>query len=481
VLISKKLAYLILVVSFSSMGKKKHYKILDLFAGIGGFSLGFKRYNDEAFYPFQVIAALEKDKIAAETLIHSFISQGYSEESAREMVICGDITLDETKEKLYNICKDVDIIIGGPPCQSFSMIGPRSGDKQQQEKYLEDDRDNLFEHYIEIVEHYNPLFFIFENVKGLLSKKNNDGFKYIDLIMNRFESIGYSLELENSKNKKYALLNAANFGVPQNRERVIVIGNKLNFRSSLPKQTHCSEIMVPALDLRPFVTLADAIGDLPSVVPKLTYTLPEKSKTRKKPAITQDRKEYIDSLNKHRDCGLDEAIYPWSRFLEHYNSGNNSRKEYLNFIKPRKKDSLLVGHKARSQQECDVNLFKEMDQGMTANDLIESENIEHKELAKLIKYNMSSFKDKYKKLCWNQPSNTIVAHLQKDGNRYIHPDSLQARTLTVREAARLQSFPDDYEIKATGNARYKYIGNAVPPLLSLAIAKELYKNLLSLE
>lgn len=450
------------------MKNNRQYKVLDLFAGIGGFSLGFKRFEMDGTRPFKIVAALEKDRNAANTLINSFINEGYPKDIASSMVINEDITSKIAKKKLYSICPEVDIIIGGPPCQSFSMIGPRSGDKKQQEKYVEDDRDNLFEHYIEIVQHYRPKIFVFENVKGILSKKK-DSTKFIDLITKRFEGIGYNINVEGTDSCKYMLLNAVNYGVPQYRERVIIIGNIFNKDNPIPTTTHCSPDMSNELNLLPYVTLEDSIGDLPEVFPKLTYTPYEKI-DRKNKVIPDGRKKYIDELNKTRNEGMDSAPYHWPKFITHYEKGGDARRIFLDFVKPNKIDSNLIGHKARSQQESDVELFMNMEQGMSAKDIVDSPNPKYSVLASLIKYNMESFKDKYKKLSWNEPSNTIIAHLQKDGNRYIHPDSKQGRTLTVREAARLQSFPDDYEIYAVGNTRYKYIGNAVPPLLSKAIA-----------
>lgn len=457
----------------------KKYNVLDLFAGIGGMSLGFKSFTNDDCKPFNIVAAVELDKNAANTLVAALIREGVPPEDAEKRVICDDITKNETKDLIKQRCPHVDIIIGGPPCQSFSMIGPRSGDKKKQERFSKDMRDNLFEHYIDLVEHFEPAFFVFENVKGILSKKNEDGTKFIDIIIKRFEDIGYHLNVQGEHDKKYMLLNAVDYGVPQNRERVIIIGNRMKKDNPTPQKTHCHPDKSIESGLLPFVTVRDAIGDLPRVQAKLTYTPMEKSNSRKRVAVNKDRKERIDERNKTIDDGVDRQSYPWPNFYRHYLSGGLNRQKFLDSIKPNPdQDPLLIGHKARSQQESDVLLFENMDEGMIAKDLFNSTNPKHMELARLIKYTMSSFEDKYKKLRWDEPSNTIVAHLQKDGNRYIHPDGTQARTLTVREAARLQSFPDDYEIKAGGNIRYKYIGNAVPPLLSYAIAKSVFNSLI---
>lgn len=460
--------------------QNKEYKVLDLFAGAGGFSLGFKKFkNENGDKPFRVIGAVEKDTCAAETLISSLSKmQNISEEEARSIVICEDITLEETKAKLYKKCeKPLDVLIGGPPCQSFSTIGPRSGDKEKQQKFDKDDRDNLFEHYIEILKHYGPKFFVFENVKGILSKKNHEGNKYIDIIINRLEGSGYHLVTNPDKPKqKYLLLNAANFGVPQLRERVFIIGKKSdeNLEDPYPETTHCHpDQLKDKPGLLPYVTLKDAINDLPPLEAKLTYFATEKGKR-----VSDERKKEIDEINKTRDNGKDEMPFHKNLFSIFYDAGSGARKRFMNFIRPENSNTVLTGHIARGQQESDIRLFQGMTPGMSSDILFAPESPpELKELSKLIKYKMDSFTDKYKRLSWDRPCNTIFAHMTKDGNRFIHPG--QTRTLTVREAARVQSFPDDYIFKAIGNRRYQYIGNAVPPMLAMAIAKAIYKVLKS--
>lgn len=447
-------------------------KVLDLFAGIGGFSLGFKRFSADGFYPFEIVGSVEIDGYAASTLVSSLQRQGCTKEEATKRVICGDIRKEKTRRELYTTCPDVDIIIGGPPCQSFSSIGPRSGSKEKQKKFANDERNYLFEHYLEIVSHYRPIFFVFENVTGITTKKDVDGKKFIDIITDRFEELGYTIGLTNGdERQRYVILNAADYGVPQLRKRVFIVGNRLGIKNPYPEKTHCPAEIAPDKGLLPYVTLKDAIGDLPEVFPKMTLTPARKGVSLKE--ITPERKKYINNLNRDRNNGLDPAPYHWDCFHKFYNEGPKERKKFLQFIKPTN-NIPLTGHIARGQQETDILLFKGMDEGMSSRQLINSSDPRLVKLASLIKYKMDSFKDKYKKLAWNEPSGTIFAHMQKDGNRFIHPDSKQGRTLTVREAARVQSFPDDYTIEAPGNVRYKYIGNAVPPLLSMAIANATY-------
>ncbi|MBS3948642.1 MAG: DNA (cytosine-5-)-methyltransferase [Dethiobacter sp.] len=396
----------------------KKYKIIELFAGAGGFSHGFQRFEDNGFHPFELIAAVEIDRYAANTLISAFVRHGLKEEEAEQRVICDDITKDSTKKALYNLCPEVDIMIGGPPCQSYSVIGPRSGCKIKQAKFARDSRDMLFEHYVEIVSHYQPKIILFENVKGITSKSDQSGKKYIEVIASRFEQLGYNLDSENSQIKsKYIVLNAADYGVPQFRERVFLIGNNAGVKNPYPQQSHCPPEMAEEVGLFPYVTLMDAIGDLPLVYPKITLTPRKKGLTIKD--VQEETKLRINKINEKRNNGCDSAAYHWYRFNNHYNSGGRARKNFLDFIKPVEHDSRLTGHIARGQQESDIELFKEMDEGMSSSHLLKSSNPKHRKLLSLIKYDMNSFFDKYKKLSWIKPCNTIFAHMQKDGNRFI--------------------------------------------------------------
>ncbi len=453
--------------------KNKQYEVLDLFAGAGGFSYGLKSFKVKEFNPFIISGAVEIDADAAETFISSLIRDGMNPVKAKKIVITDDITKKETKEKLYKVCPKADVIIGGPPCQSFSLIGPRSGDIERKNRFANDHRDNLFIDYIEIVNHYKPKIFVFENVKGISSKRNGDNYKYVDLIKDKFERIGYKLDLENQR-KKYLLLNSAEFGVPQFRERFFIFGNSLGIDNFIPHKTHCVADQAEILGLKPFVSVRAAIGDLPFVLPKITYT---RHKNISSHLSDEQWRKYIILENEKRNNGEDPIKYHWNAFDKNYQNRSDTDKQFLDFIKPKHRDTLLTGHTARSHQLSDIKLFEGIPEGCSSAHLIESEDPELIKLADLIKYKMDSFRDKYKKMAWDKPSLTVFAHLHKDGNRFIHPDSRQARTITVREAARLQSFPDDFEFKAKGNIRFKHIGNAVPPILGLAIAKAVYNSL----
>ncbi len=459
---------------------ERTYRVLDLFAGAGGFSLGFRRFMCEDGTPFKIVGYVERDPNAVRTLVSALIREGMAEDDAKKIVICGDITFPKTKRLLYATCTDVDIIIGGPPCQSFSTIGPRSSGPKLKKRFEKDDRDTLFYHYLQIVEHYMPLFFVFENVTGLLTKRHREsGKRYVDHIIGEFERIGYDLRqgCEQFPERCYLLLNAADFGVPQLRERVIIIGNRLSMINPAPNPTHCSPDLCDQTGRLPYVTLKDAIGDLPPLLPKITLT--PKKKGASLSSVSSNRKRRIEKLNRSRDNGTDPAPYHWNCLLDSYNEGGASRRQFLEFVMPQNEDTMLTGHIARGQQESDIQLFRGLKPGSSSKDLLRSDDPVDRKLLSLIKYDMDSFLDKYKKLDWNSPCGTVFAHMQRDGNRFIHPDGNQERTLTVREAARVQSFPDDYVFEATGNVRYQLIGNAVPPLMSMAVAHAIYDALCS--
>lgn len=427
------------------------YKILDLFAGAGGLSLGFELYKDNnGNNPFEFFRGVEINKYACETLRNRY---------GDKKIIEGDLTSPEIHKRVIKECKDkVSIVMGGIPCQSFSLIGPRSGYGRKKEQFVRDKRDELYKEFKKIVTELNPKIVIIENVKGILSKKDGKGTKIIDSLINDFEEIGYCFE--NSEGNKYIILNAADFGVPQKRERVILVGISRKWKSvKIPviKPTHYN----PNYDnddsrdnLLPYVTLYDAISDLPEVSSKITKT-----------DLNKNRIRNIEKINRQIDNGADRIPYDFNKLKSHINKLGKSGKDFLYFVRPNGYP-YLDNHVARSHQYSDIQLFKKMLPGETAFDFIKRNP---KQAGKLIKYNMDSFKDKYRKQSWDKPSTTIFAHLEKDGNRFIHP--LQPRTFTPREAARIQSFPDDFTFMGPFSQKYKQIGNAVPPLMSYNLAK----------
>ena len=338
-------------------------KVVDIFAGIGGLSYGFD-INEL----FRIVFANDIDKKAA---------NGYHLNYKKTDIFDCDISTIHKEDMLkYG---NIDILLGGPPCQSYSTLGKRQID----------DRANLFHEYLRILSILKPKLFIFENVTGLLSMQSGYLFKKI---INLFFKLGYTVD--------YKILNAAEYGVPQIRERVIVVGNNLNKKFFFPKPTHNS-----------FVSLKDAIGDLPSIAS----------------GENGNDKSYI------------------------YGANNN----FLRFVR---KSNVISEHISPKNNLKLIEIMKLLKDGQTKDDL--PENIRPK----------SGYSNTYAKMWWNAPAPTITRNFATpSSSRCIHPRD--SRALTIREGARLQSFPDDYIFFGNDSDKRLQIGNAVPPLLSIALAK----------
>lgn len=397
---------------------KKIYTFIDLFAGCGGLSEGFYRQG------FKALAHVEIDHWACETLRTRMKFYGYKDYN-RE-VIEHDITSDDILERIDNAVngRTVDIIIGGPPCQAYSTAGRVRDGK----KMASDPRNYLFESYVKILEYYSPKFFVFENVTGLLSAqvKNAPIFpKVLKALGNKYKVIG---------NPEVLVHNTADYGVPQLRKRVIIIGVRKDIDKSAEElyesiiKTHWNPetLSNEKKGKKRFVDVRQAIGDLPSVEPG-------------------------------QDASTEDFDYPC----------NNE------FLKRIGKPGIhpLMDHIARKHNDMDRERFQVMIHNHWSFGQLRREmpQYEH-EHARV-------FDNSYVVQWWDLPSKTILAHIHKDGFQFIHPDEEQRRTFTVREAARIQSFPDDFEFKGSRGEKYKQIGNAVPPLFAEALAKSIKKNL----
>jgi len=340
--------------------------VIDLFAGPGGLSLGLEMVRDGNGKPvFKVIKAVERDQWACKTLRRNFNP---------ETVIEGDITDDNVKRKLVDECgESVDVVVGGPPCQSFSLIGPRSGnpcDKKDRYKY-----DALYVHFLDVVRMLKPKVVLFENVRGILSKKNGDA-KVIDMVTDGLIDIGYNIEIEHIK-EKYMVLNAAEYGVPQMRERVFIIANNIGIKNPFPKPTHIN----PSLNnlgswtsaKLPYVTVFDAIGDLPRVMPKKTFT-----------GVDDSERGDVEAYNEKVKHGKETLDYSDKWMEKHRKKISASGAGFYDFVRP-SEDTPLYHHMARPQMVTDILLFKGMKQGTTAKDIMKSSVPKIKELRKELK------------------------------------------------------------------------------------------------
>lgn len=404
---------------------QKKINIADLFSGAGGLLEGFMQSG-----LYEPKASVEWESAPVETLRHRLKTK-WNIANAADSVIWFDMQREDELFKgfddhkygkskgLDNYLGDgVDVIIGGPPCQAYSQAG-RTKDKYGM-KY--DYRNYLFEHYLNTVKRYQPKLFVFENVPGMLSAMP-DGTPIVDLIKADIQKKGYEI-VDNIK--EHALIDISDYGVAQNRKRVILVGIRRDQRKYEECQkllTYFYDYILPNYKAKKKVSVKDVIGDLPSLTPL-------------------DETKYIKGVGRqsHTLSNLDNS---W-------------------------------GHVARFQNKRDINIF-----GILADDIQSGRNeLQNAESLNKI-YNKAtggnSKVHKYHVLKPDAPSTTITAHLHKDGLRFIHYDPKQKRTITVREAARLQSFPDDFEFLSTRGNQYKMIGNAVPPefarRLALAISE----------
>lgn len=364
-------------------------KMIDLFCGAGGLSLGF---SQEGF-----ITSLANDiqDCCVDTYAHNH------PETPRDHIVLGDIkdVVKNLDELLAG--RRVDIVVGGPPCQGFSMAN--------RQRLIDDPRNYLYKSYVEVVEKVHPKFFVMENVKGMLS--------VAEQVKEDFRNIGYSVECY--------VLNAKDFGVPQNRERLIYIGNCIG----VDNEQVFKEIFELSASI-PEHNLGDAL-----------FALRELEASRVKNATETGSIESGYKIEKNNIADINE---------------------YISYINQGKTIAVVSNHKARYNNDRDIEIYGRMEQGDRSDD---------PKIADIMPYARRNdiFKDKYFKLENDKVCKTITAHMKFDCNMYIHPT--QARGLTPREAARVQSYPDDYFFRGAYTKTYMQIGNSVPPLLGRAIAQ----------
>lgn len=397
---------------------------LDLFAGCGGLTEGFLQSGH-----FHTLGAVEWEKAPYETLKHR-LQTAWKMKNVNDAVIRFDIQrTDELvggfSDEEYGIHpgldrvidgNPVDVIIGGPPCQAYSLAGRIRDEHGMRNDY----RNYLFECYIRLVKHFKPKFFVFENVVGLLSAAP-DGTLITRRIYSAFKDAGYYV-LENFKD---ALFDVADFGIPQHRKRVIILGISIEYYGN-----KCPDMLnnfyfniIPKLrkQTRPR-TVSDAISDLPPLYPienPITKGNGKQSHIQHSEAFVPN---HTPRFHSHRDSSVFKLL------AEDIRSG---RREYVSIESLKKLYTEVTGKVS--------NIHK------------------------------------YYVLREDEPSNTIPAHLYKDGMRHIHPDPAQARSITPREAARLQTFPDNFEFLGATMAQYKMIGNAVPVDFAKLIATALFQ------
>ena len=403
----------------------KELSFIDVFAGASGMSEGFIQAG------FKPIAHIEMNLEACNTIVtrtayHHLKESGQlkhyenylNKKITRQELLANvpteliesvmnyeisDENIDEIFKKLKpKVYGPIDLIIGGPPCQAYSLLGRHRVDVKN------DPRNYLFIQYGKFLKKYKPKAFVFENVPGLLTA--NDG-KYFEDLKYHFKSLGYKIN--------YRILDASDYGVLQYRKRVIIIGWQNKLDSGFPE-----------LDIKKSeLTIDDLFIDLPKIKPG--------------------------------EC-LEIANY--------------SKKIDLNYgdINIQSEFKFATQHVARPHNQRDLSIYKLVIEKWDK----DRSRMKYTDIPISLRThnNLNSFLDRFKVVDGKSYSHTVVAHIAKDGHHYIHPDIEQCRSISVREAARIQSFPDDYFFEGSRTAAYTQIGNAVPPLLAYAIAKQLYKT-----
>lgn len=402
------------------------YTVIDLFAGAGGLSEGFVQAG------FVPIAHVEMDKDACDTLrtrccyhflrtnnklgvYYSYLQGKISQEELYDSVPkevtdavlnveISDETIKSTFAKIRELAgkRKVDLIIGGPPCQAYSLLG-------RHDKKMEDDpRTLLYLQYGKFLKEFQPKGFVFENVPGLLSAKKGEHFKNL---REYFDSLGYKVQ--------YKMLDASDYGVLQMRKRLILVGwqkkHDLGY-PNIPKKK-ASAVVNDILNDLPVLRAGDVQSVAPYRQTANRYLIESGIRTADEPFVTQN---ITRPLNNN-----DAAIYAYA--IKIWNK-NRIRLKYTDL------PIELKTHK-----------------------------------------NESSFLDRFKVVDGEGCSHTLVAHLAKDGHYFIHPNIKYCRSISVREAARLQSFPDNFFFEGSRSAKFKQIGNAVPPLMAKIIAESIKK------
>ena len=510
-------------------------KIVDLFAGPGGLGEGFARFSpDNSIHnrPFQIVCSAEKDPAAVRTLrLRTFfrlceaggeVPQSYYDyvrgeapepyDSATEALwthACreastielgtetGDQQLrDSVKRNLDK--SDEWILIGGPPCQAYSLVGRSRNRGNASYNPAKDKRNFLYEHYLEILARHQPSAFIMENVKGLLSSRVGKQLMFPRIIKDlanpgltvgtrsrpkytihaltapcQFSHVDDVSEL----NPKDFIIRAEKFGIPQARHRVILLGIRQDSGLTPPAALQPTDhFLESATVLKGLPPLRSGITRMPTTTAdwqgKIRQALQESSKAglarrlhnRMLCAFTEDPK-------------LQAGLQQGGSFVKasHVRTGRSKLEKHLLGSIIDKRCGGFLNHQARNHMPMDlvrylyaITIARNEGRSPMATEYPEALAPNHRN------WQSGKFADRFKVQIPQRPATTVTSHISKDGHYFIHPDPVQCRSLTVREAARLQTFPDNYFFEGNRTEQYIQVGNAVPPLLANQIAKIVY-------
>lgn len=518
-------------------------RVIDLFAGPGGLGEGFSAYQDEnGHFPFQIVASVEKEKSAHDTLtLRAFFRQfrggevpqayydyiraggkedldvAFSEypdqlEAAKRETLFGPRALGSNDDKdIIKAIKDSikgfsgrKIVIGGPPCQAYSLAG-RVRNKGNKEYIPElDNRHFLYQEYLKILDLVKPDIFVMENVKGILTAQVNGGSIFETILsdlkcpsrtLNRGAGPTYKLYpfavpiSEDNHVKGYNgpdfIIRTEEFGIPQTRHRVILLGVKGSLNAKIDK----SKSLLESHRTKTEITVSQVLSDLPplrSGITKVPNTLENWLHSYQvglqviKKRTPEEYQVLEGELNNAHS--IIHSLSQGGGFLKHKNKlktklPKNLRDWYLD-----KSLKGVANHYARSHMASDIHRY------LFASAYARSHNGQSpraKDYPKILfpdhkNWESGYFVDRFKVQAGNKAGKTVTSHISKDGHYFIHYDPLQCRSLTVREAARIQTFPDNYFFKGNRTEQYVQVGNAVPPLLANKLAIEVSKILNSL-
>ena len=507
-------------------------KLIDLFAGPGGLGEGFSSFQVNGGYPFKIVTSVEKDKFAHSTLrLRAYwrllkrhgksVNHLYSyykglvdspwttdtthlwheaESEALQLELGEDKAQDNVllHDRIARLISNNEpwVLIGGPPCQAYSVVGRvRSGESNKK-----DPRHKLYEEYLNVIRQFRPSIFVMENVRGMLSCQVDQG-HIIHRILEDLACPGQSER--GAKDYKYSIhslvadtcyeqgrdiaemnlnkfvVQCEKYGIPQARHRVILVGIREDIRTPLPK-------LVPS---KP-VTVWDVIGNMPPL--RSGISRQEDSADLWKELVSG---EYIDlakcALAAHHHS-LAEALMETGQILKkktlsrggqwvEYERSHASFHE--NPLHSWLIDDALCGclnHETRGHIPGDLRRYAYISTyaSVEKKNPVGSKDFDLPKLApNHANWKTGDFDDRFKAQLKNRPASTITSHISKDGHSFIHPDPTQCRSLTVREAARLQTFPDNYFFEGPRTAQYVQVGNAVPPLLAKQIASSVWSVL----
>lgn len=504
--------------------------VIDIFAGPGGLGEGFSSYRSKSGSPvFKIKLSIEMDdfahktlelrsffrqfpddnlpseyydylrnKISREKLYEMFPQQSYAAKKEAWKATLGDEPQENVRKRISEALNGAVnwILIGGPPCQAYSLVGRSRMRGENPWKYAKDHRHHLYKQYLQILADHQPPVFIMENVKGLLSSTRTKTNKQstFDLIIkdlqhplevkrkNTRQPLSYylfSLCVKNNgelPDAKDFIIRSEEYGIPQARHRVIIFGIRSDLYSSDPD----------ILDKVGMSTINDVIDDLPKLRSGISKG-PDSIENwiREIQSITTSSKWFsnlsLDFKNEIFELlkRLDPNLGMGGQFISTYIPSENL---YRNDWYVDKNLNGVCNHESRTHISEDLRRYffaavfaKIHKRSPNLNDFPKELLPKHKNIK--TKVDETIFNDRFRVQVEGRPSTTVVSHISKDGHYYIHYDPLQCRSLTVREAARLQTFPDNYFFEGTRTQQYHQVGNAVPPLLAKQIAGIVYNAL----